>query len=99
MKTSPSARSRSIDNKFPVGITAGQGRSGGKACLDQRSNSVRGHSLLEERIAVAQRDRSIFHRLSVDGQAVRRANFVLAAIASADRARLIVKDREARAQF
>ena len=55
-------------------------------------------ALLLHRVAVAQRDRAVLQRVVVDGDAERRADFVLAAVAPADRAGLVVRDREVRAQ-
>src|SRR5947207_10233573 len=73
--------------------------SRGDACLDDFADAIRRHPLLEQRISLAQRDGSVLHRLSVDGQAIGSADFILPPIPAADRARLVVEHGEARAQF
>ena len=54
------------------------------------------HAHLLERVAVAQRDGVVLHRLAVDGDAPRRADLVLAAVALADRAALVELGRHQR---
>src|SRR5262249_39840094 len=46
-------------------------------------------ALLLHRVALANRDRLVVQRVEVDGDAERRADLVLAAVAAADRARVI----------
>src|SRR5690606_1013676 len=52
---------------------------------------IRPDALLRERIAVAHRDRPVLHRLAIDRHAPRRARLVLPAVATADRARIVVE--------
>ena len=54
-----------------------------------------GKADLLERVTVANRDRLVVERLAVDCNAVGRANFVLAAIAAADRPFFVVEDVQA----
>src|SRR5690349_17406399 len=53
---------------------------------------------LLERVAVAEGDGVVVHRLVIDGDAPRGANLVLAAVALADRAALVELGGEAAAQ-
>src|SRR5215211_8375342 len=54
-------------------------------------------AVLDQGVAVADRDRAVLERLVVDGHAVGRADLVLAAVALADRPALVVLALEARA--
>ena len=74
----------------------------GRGRLDQAADFLEAivdlDAPLLQRVAVADRDRAVGERLAVDGDAERRADFVLAAIAAADRALLVVEDVEVRLQ-
>ena len=57
------------------------------------------HSPLIERIAISHGHRAIFKRLTVNGNTVRRANFILASITTSDGAFFVIKDRHVLLQF
>src|SRR5215207_6530122 len=62
----------------------------GEPGLELAGQRVDRDPLLRERVAVAQGDRLVLERLVIDGDAERRADLVLAAVALADRAALVV---------
>src|SRR3954454_12689775 len=71
---------------------------GGEAPLQLVAQLGDRYARLLERVAVAQRDCVVLHRLMVDGHAPRGADLVLAAVALADRAALVEFGRHALAQ-
>src|SRR3954468_4417071 len=102
MKTSPSRRRRSMESDvdFSTAISASHCSHAHTDSLgDHAAHSIRGDALLLQRVTVADRHRSILHRLAIDRDAERRTDFVLPAVPSADRARLVIEDREAGAQL
>src|SRR3954453_18971801 len=83
---------------YPVGRGSGQLRRGprrGEARVELVGKGGDGDPLLGQRVAVAEGDGVVLERLVVDGDAVRRADLVLAAVALADRAALVVLALEA----
>src|SRR3954465_9101491 len=101
MKTSPSRRRRSMESDvdFSTAISASHcSHAHADSLGDHATYSIRGDALLLQRVAVADRHRSILHRLTVDRDAERRTDFVLPAVPSADRARLVIEHREAAPQ-
>src|SRR3954449_10506563 len=78
---------------YPVGRGSGQlgrGPRRGEARVQLVREGGDGDPLLGQRVAVAEGDRVVLERLVVDGDAVGRADLVLAAVALADRAALVV---------
>src|SRR5688500_11689885 len=69
------------------------------AAADEVAYLAGGDALLNKRVAVADRDRLILDRLPIDGEAERSPDFVLTAVATADRAGLVIETREVRSQF
>src|SRR5437016_4644816 len=65
---------------------------------DLADETVDRHAHLLERVAVADRDGAVVERVEVDGDAPRRADLVLTAVAPADRLRLVVIAHEVRLQ-
>ena len=68
----------------------GRAPLGAQPRLELAGQRVDRDALLRERVAVAQGDGAVLERLVVDGDAVGRADLVLAAVALADRAALVV---------
>src|SRR5262245_26675631 len=75
------------------------GFSRAETLSDDRLHAFGGNPVLLQRVAIAYCHRSILHRLTIHGDAEWRADFVLAAIASADCARLVVEHWERLAQI
>src|SRR5690606_37591004 len=69
-----------------------------EAPLQLRPDLLGRQAELLERVAVAAGHRAVLHRLVVDGDAPRRADLVLAAVALADRAARVVLGRHPLAQ-
>ena len=80
----PASRGSSTQLHYPLSI-----------CLTRRPASPRpgrAHPLLLHRVALADRDGVVLEGVEVDGDAVRRADLVLAAVAAADRAGVVELD-------
>src|SRR3954453_7158609 len=72
------------------------GPSSAKTVVQVRDELVDLDPLLFHRVTIAHGHRIVFHRLEVDGDAVRRTDLVLAAIAATDRLGLVVFAHEVR---
>ncbi len=83
----PSARAVPSRRAASLGCATGV-----HAPLDLLGEALDRQALLRERVALAQRHRPVLEALVVDGQAERRADLVLAAVALADRAAVVVLD-------
>src|SRR5713101_639499 len=68
--------------------------SGFYATKQFRNEPIDRQAHLLRRVAITQRDCVVLHSLVIHGDAERRAGLVLAAVAPADRTRLIVKNGE-----
>src|SRR5690242_21650748 len=103
MKTSPSRRRRSMDSDvdFTTAIFRASccSHTHANSLRDHAAHTIRGDALLLQRVAVADGDGAILHRLPVHRDAERSPDLVLPAVAAADGARFIIEDREASAQF
>src|SRR5689334_12798498 len=66
---------------------------------DHVAHCVGRDPLLLERVAIPNRDRAILHRLSIDCNAIRRADLILTPVAPADRTRFVVEHRKAAPQL
>src|SRR4029077_6640173 len=63
---------------------------------DDRADTIGRNAFLLQGGPVPQRHRAVLPRLSVNREAIRRADFILPAIATSDGPRLVVEHREAR---
>src|SRR5512132_2408292 len=78
---------------YPVWRASGQLRRGPgrrEARVERLREGGDGDPLLGQRVAVAERDGVVLERLVIDGDAVGRADLVLAAVPLADRAAVVV---------
>src|SRR5215467_13418464 len=102
MNTSPSRRSRSTESEvvFNTAISSPPLASrDSESRADHILRLVRGNAFLLERVAIANGYGAILHRLSVDGDAIRRSDLILAAISAANRSRLVVENRKCKPQL
>src|SRR5215208_6398968 len=95
MKLSPSRRRRSTDSVVVFSILLLPPSSSVANPLRDHLLHLRGgNALLLQGVAVADRDRTVLHRLTVDRDAEGRADLVLPSVAPADRAGLVVEHRQ-----
>src|SRR2546429_6958726 len=95
MNASPSRRRWSGVSATALAILTSASRASRRDALrDHMFHLRRRDALLPERIAIADRDRPVLHRLTVDGDPEGRPDLVLPAVAPPDRARLVEEDGE-----